>query len=187
MDLPIRTERLTLRAITADDLDDHLRLYGDPEVVRYLYDEPYDRESVLPHLERRLVAQLPDEEGQWLNVAIERDGRFIGEVGMCLSSRAHRQCELGYVLLPEEMGHGYATEAARVMLDLCFTELDAHRVVGRLDARNTASSAVLERLGMRREALLRENEWVKGEWTDEIVYAITEQEWRGEPSGWADR
>ena len=74
MDLPIRTGRLTLRAITADDFDDHLRLYGDPRVLRYLYEEAFDRESVVPHFERRLVATLPDE-GMWLNLAVEQDGR----------------------------------------------------------------------------------------------------------------
>ena len=64
------------------------------------------------------------------------------------------------------------------MVALAFDELGAHRVMGRLDARNLASARVLERLGMRREGFLRENEFVKGEWTDEFVYAITEDEWR---------
>ena len=97
---------------------------------------------------------------------------------MCLVSRAHRQCEIGYAFLPESSGHGYATEAAGALLGLCFTELGAHRVAGRLDARNDRSAAVLERLGMRREGHLRENEFVKGEWTDEVVFAMTEAEWR---------
>lgn len=177
MDLPIRTERLTLRALTADDLDHHWRLVRDPEVVRYLYEEPLDRDAAARHLEKRLVAQLP-AEGEWLNLAVECDGAYLGEVGVCLRSVEHRQCEVGYVFLPETSGQGYATEAAVAMVALAFTELGAHRVVGRLDARNGASARVLERLGMRREGYLRENEFVKGEWTDEIVYAVTEDEWR---------
>lgn len=177
MDLPIRTERLTLRALTVDDFDEHWQLVRDPEVVRYLYEEPLDREAAAAHLERRLVAQLP-AEGEWLNLAVERDGTYLGEVGVCLRSVEHRQCEVGYVLLPEAMGQGYATEATAAMVALAFAELGAHRVVGRLDARNGKSARVLERLGMRHEAHLRENEFVKGEWTDEIVCAITEEEWR---------
>jgi RimJ/RimL family protein N-acetyltransferase len=179
--LPIRTDRLTLRALTADDAVDHRRLYGDPRVVRYLYEEPQDSASADEHLRRRLVAELPDE-GSWLNLAVENDGRYLGEVGLCLVSRAHRQCEVGYVFLPEASGHGYATEATAAMVELAFAELDAHRVAGRLDARNEASARVLARLGMRREACLRENEFVKGEWTDEVVYAITEDEWRARAS-----
>lgn len=177
MQLPIRTERLTLRALTADDLDDHLRLYGEPRVVRYLYEEPQDSVAAVEHLQKRLSARLPDE-GEWLNLAVEHQGRYLGEVGLCLVSRPHRQCEVGYVFLPEAAGHGYATEATEAMVHLAFAELGAHRVSGRLDARNVASARVLARLGMRREALLRENEFVKGEWTDEAVFAITEDEWR---------
>ena len=177
MDLPIRTERLMLRALTVDDLDDHWRLVRDPEVVRYLYEEPMDRDAAAAHLEKRLVAELPGE-GEWLNLAVEHEGRYLGEVGVCLRSVEHRQCEVGYVFLPEASGHGYATEATAAMVSLAFSALGAHRVVGRLDARNEASARVLARLGMRREAHLRENEWVKGEWTDELVYAVTEEEWR---------
>ena len=64
------------------------------------------------------------------------------------------------------------------MLRLGFEELDLHRIVGRLDARNTASARVLERLGMRLEAHLRENEFVKGEWVSELIYAVLAGEWR---------
>ena len=181
MRLPIRTERLTLRALTADDLDNHLRLYGDPAVVRYLYDEPLNRETAADHLEKRLQSTFP-EEGAWLNLAVEDDGTYLGEVGVCVRSAEHRQCEVGYVFLPEAAGQGFATEATVAMVDLAFSELDAHRVVGRLDARNDGSARVLERVGMRREAHMRENEYVKGEWTDEVVYAVTEDEWRAQIS-----
>ena len=54
-----------------------------------------------------------------------------------------------------------------------------HRVIGRLEARNEASARVLERLGMRQEAHMIENEYVKGEWQSEVVYALLDREWRG--------
>jgi RimJ/RimL family protein N-acetyltransferase len=64
------------------------------------------------------------------------------------------------------------------MLALGFDGLGLHRIVGRLDARNTASARVLEKLGMRREAHFVSNEYLKGEWTDELVYALLDEEWR---------
>jgi RimJ/RimL family protein N-acetyltransferase len=64
------------------------------------------------------------------------------------------------------------------MLRLGFEGLGLHRIIGRLDGRNRASARVLEKLGMRREAHFVENEYVKGEWTDEVVYAILDREWR---------
>lgn len=175
--LPLTTERLELRALTMSDLDDHHRLFGDASVVRYLYEGQLPREKAVPHLATR-VNPRPPGEGKWLNLAVTHDGHYLGEVGACLHSAEHRQCEVGYVFLPEARGHGFATEAAAAMVALCFESLGAHRVTARLDARNMASAAVAQRLGMRHEAHLRENEWVKGEWTDEAIYAITEEEWR---------
>lgn len=176
MDLPIRTERLVLRASTMDDLDDHWRMYSDPAVVRYLYQEVMDRDQAADHLRERLLPGLP-AEGEWRNWAVEHDGCFVGDVGLRLVSVAHQQCEIGYVFLPEAAGHGYATEAAAAVVDIAFDELHAHRVAGHLDARNEASARVLQRLGMRLEAHLRENEFIKGEWTDELIYAVTRDEW----------
>ena len=89
----------------------------------------------------------------------------------------HRQAEIGYTFAPEHHGHGYATEAAAAMVDLAVTVLGAHRVCGRLDSRNAPSARVLERLGMRHEAHLVQNEWVKGEWCDETIYAVLADEW----------
>ena len=178
MQLPVRTDRLILRAHTMADLDAWQEMYSDPRFVRYLYDSPLDREGAADSLRKRLTTDLPETDGQWLNLGIELDGRLIGDAGVGIHSRQHRQCEIGYVLAPAVQGRGFATEAARAMVDLAFTHLDAHRVFGRLDGRNEASARLLERLGMRREAHLRENEWIKGEWTDEVIYAITEDEWR---------
>ncbi len=65
------------------------------------------------------------------------------------------------------------------MLRLGFEELGLHRIIGRCDARNIASGRLMERLEMRREAHLIESEFVKGEWADELVYAILDREWQG--------
>jgi RimJ/RimL family protein N-acetyltransferase len=70
------------------------------------------------------------------------------------------------------------TEACRVLLALAFDGLGLHRVMARVDARNDASARVLRRLGMRQESHLRENEWFKGEWSDELDFAMLEDEWR---------
>jgi RimJ/RimL family protein N-acetyltransferase len=82
------------------------------------------------------------------------------------------------VINPRHAGQGFATEAAAAMLVLAFDGLGLHRVTARIDARNGASAAVLRKLGMRQEAVLVENEWFKGEWSDEIDFAILDREWR---------
>ncbi|HEX9338943.1 MAG TPA: GNAT family protein, partial [Pseudonocardiaceae bacterium] len=72
---------------------------------------------------------------------------------------------------------GFGTEVAPTLLRLGFDGAKFHRITGRCDARNVGSYRVLERAGMRREAHLRENEFVKGEWVDELIYAMLATEW----------
>lgn len=182
---PIKTERLILRPFTADDIDDLYDIHSRPEVARYLYWEPRDLETTRQVLERKIRASVLGVEGEALQLAVElpEAGKVVGDVLLIWVSREHRQGEVGYVFHPGHGGHGYATEAAREMLRLGFDDLGLHRIIGRLDGRNTASARVLERLGMRREAHFRENEIVKGEWTDELVYAMLAEEWRARAAG----
>jgi RimJ/RimL family protein N-acetyltransferase len=92
-------------------------------------------------------------------------------------SAEHRTAEVGFVFHPDHHGRGYATEAATELLRLAFDQAELHRVYPRCDARNGASAAVLRRLGMRQEAHLVENELFKGEWSDELVFALLRREW----------
>ncbi|MFN8620886.1 MAG: GNAT family protein [Chloroflexota bacterium] len=178
--LPILTERLALRQARAEDLDLWAALEADPEVVRYLYIDVMPRERSA----ERLAAAIPrvrfSAEHDAVQLIMERrdTGAAIGHVLLAWTSEIHRAGEIGWVLAPAHVGHGYATEAARALLALGFDGLGLHRIVARADARNHASVRVMRRLGMRLEAHLVENEWIKGEWTDEVIAAILEDEWR---------
>lgn len=174
---PIETERLLLRPYREADIDVLHDIQSRPEVVRYLYWEPRTREKV-EQVIRDSGSQIHGEGGA-LELAIQPRGSdtMVGDVILMYRSEVHRQGEIGFVLHPDHQGHGYATEAAREMLRLGFEQLGLHRIVGRLEARNSASAAVLKRLGMRLEGHLHENEWVKGEWQSELVYAMLETEW----------
>jgi RimJ/RimL family protein N-acetyltransferase len=179
-DLPIRTERLLLRLYTEDDLADVYDIQSRPDVSRYLYWGVRDRAQARGSLAMKIAASGLREEGDNLTLAVvlPETGKVIGDVLLIWLSREHRQGEIGYIFHPDFGGRGYATEAAEVVLRLGFEAYGLHRVIGRIDGRNTASARVLERLGMRREAHLVQNELVKGEWTDEMVYAMLEDEWR---------
>jgi RimJ/RimL family protein N-acetyltransferase len=179
-DYPIETERLRLRPFSEDDLDAVFSYQSRPDVVRYLYWEPRTRQEVRGALATKIESRAIRSEGDVLALAVElkRTGQVIGDVILALTSDAHRTAELGYVIHPDHHGNGYAGEAGRVLLRLAFEDLRLHRVVAGLEARNTASARVLEKLGMRREAHFVENEFVKGEWQSAIEYAILAREWR---------
>jgi RimJ/RimL family protein N-acetyltransferase len=179
-DFPLRTARLTLRRYVADDLDALYDIQSRPEVTRYLLYDVRDRDQVRDILEQRIQADGPERDAVDLAVVLPDTGALIGDVVLFLRSREHRQGEIGYLFHPDYGGRGYATEAARMLLRLGFEDYGLHRIIGRIDARNTASARVLERLGMRREAHFVQNEIVKGEWSDEVVYAMLEDEWRAQ-------
>jgi RimJ/RimL family protein N-acetyltransferase len=177
--LPILTERLLLRPFTADDLDALHAIQSRPDVTRYLYWGPRSREEVREGLAARLAPAGLEEEGDRVALAaVRRDsGALIGDFTLWLRSKEHRQGEVGFLTHPDHHGRGFATEAGLVLLRLGFETFGLHRIVGRCDGRNAASARLMERLGMRREAHFRQNEFVKGEWTDELVYAMLAGEW----------
>lgn len=192
--LPLTTPRLTLRPFEERDLD-ALHAYGSlPEVVRFMYWEPLDRPAARARLEAYLGRTRLEDEGDVLTLAIEwaepAAPQVVGEVMLAWRSRLHRQGEVGFACHPAFHGRGLVTEAATAILGVAFDHLGLHRVYGRCDARNGSSGRLLTRLGMRLEAHLVENEWVKGEWVDEQVYALLRREWhaaRGRPAARDDR
>ncbi|HEX4307751.1 MAG TPA: GNAT family N-acetyltransferase [Solirubrobacterales bacterium] len=183
-DRELRTERLLLRRYREDDLDRLAAIHALPEVARYLYLGPRSRKEAELALVERIASMRLDQDDDAVTLAVERreDGLLLGDATLFLRSVAHRQVEVGYVFHPDAGGHGYATEATRALVDFAFTHLDAHRVFARTDARNTASAALLRRLGMRQEAHFREAEIIKGDWSNELVFAILADEWRNPAS-----
>jgi RimJ/RimL family protein N-acetyltransferase len=179
-DYPIETERLILRPFEAGDLEALHRVHAEPAVSAFLYWSPREEEKVREVLAEKIAQAEIREEGRGLSMAVELRSApgLIGDLDLFWTSVEHRQGEVGYVLDPAHQGRGYATEAVAVLLELGFEGLGLHRITGRLDGRNAASARVLEKNGMRREAHLVENELVKGVWTDEVIYAIRESEWR---------
>src|SRR5215469_5129044 len=147
-DYPVRTPRLVLRPFTPDDL------------------------GALHEFHR-----LPEVKALCLAAELAATGELVGDCTLFWLSRAYQQGEIGFIFHPGFQGRGLATEAAAALLRLGFEGLGLHRIIGRCDGRNRRSARVLERNGMRLEAHLVENEFVKGEWTDELIYGILRREW----------
>jgi RimJ/RimL family protein N-acetyltransferase len=184
---PVQTDRLLLRPFAATDFDALLAIQSRADVARYLYWDPRNAAEVRETLDTKVHATAIVAEGDHLSLAVvlRESGELIGDCSLVWASAEHRQAEIGFLFHPDHHGHGYATEAAAALLALAFDGLRAHRAFGRLEARNTASARVLERLGMRKEAHLVENEHIKGEWQSEVVYALLEREWASRRAGGA--
>jgi RimJ/RimL family protein N-acetyltransferase len=181
---PKRTERLTLRPARPDDAEATWRFRRLEPVCRWLTEVPTDLEF---HR-----ATFTDPARLATTLVIELDGEVIGDLMLrvedawsqkeVVDQARGRHAELGWVLDPGFVGHGYATEAVRELVRICFDELGLRRVTAICFADNEASWRLMERLGMRRElhavadALHR-----SGEWLDTFGYAMLQHEWRGAP------
>lgn len=189
---PIRSARLVLRPLGDSDAGSLLAYRSLPEVCRYVPFDPMQAEDIDRRLAGLWRTTTIDEEGDVVTIGVEvaATGWLIGDVMLCFASAEHSGGEVGYVFHPGASGQGYATEAMHMVLHLAFDELGLHRVTARVDARNEASARLAARLGMRQEAYLVENEWFKGEWSDEIDFALLQKEWAalhekgGCPYGW---
>jgi RimJ/RimL family protein N-acetyltransferase len=178
---PLHTARLTIRSVTAADVDALHAYQSDPDVCRYLPYEPRTRAEVAERVARNAAALELAGDGDFWQLALERadqPGRVIGDLYFSILSTEHATGEIGWVLHPEATGQGYVTEAARAVLDLAFGAMRLHRVRAQLDPRNETSIAVCRRLGMREEAHFVQDIWFRGAWADTGIYAILAGEWR---------
>ncbi|MFJ8042246.1 GNAT family N-acetyltransferase [Kitasatospora sp. NPDC096147] len=177
--LPVSTERLVLRPFTPDDLDAVHAYQRLPEVARYLYRPPLTREQCAESLAKRAAGTSWTADGDALVLAVQPAGEadVVGEIVLKLADARARQAEIGWVFHPGAGGRGYATEAARAAAGLAFGTLGVHRLFARLDVLNTGSVRVCERLGLRREAHLVENDLDGDRWGSEYVYALLAREW----------
>jgi aminoglycoside 6'-N-acetyltransferase len=157
----LTTQRLALRRFRPEDLEAFAAYRSDPKVARYQsWEAPYT-------------------PGEWFQfaVALRDTDRLIGDCAAHVDADDPRQAEIGFTFAAQHQGHGYATEAVRRLLHYLLAERAKHRVIASCDDRNTRSAAVLERAGMRREGHLLESTWAKGEWTNDLLYAVLGREW----------
>ncbi|MGJ5676870.1 MAG: GNAT family N-acetyltransferase [Nostochopsis sp.] len=175
---PVLTKRLIIRRLKEADLPDFMAYRSHPEVLRYLAEESLTEEIAMRFLAHQATLEI-GEQRVAISFAIHHiaDAKTIGEVSIDLLPKEQSQGEIGWLLHPDYQGHGYATEAAQVLLNYVFAERQLHRITSGCDARNTASVRLMERLGMRREGHLKQSKFMKGTWQDEYIYALLRDEW----------
>lgn len=174
----ITTERLILRQMAPTDLHDLLAYQTHPANLKHQHVEPFTEERAVSYLKQQSALNLDTAHG-WIAFAVElrEEARLIGEVGMFLPPEPHAAGDVGWSLHPDYHGHGYATEAARVVLAYAFETRNLHRVTAGCEARNSASIRLMERLGMRREAHFQQSQYADGVWYDAYAYALLRSEW----------
>jgi [ribosomal protein S5]-alanine N-acetyltransferase len=173
----LETERLILREFRATDWHDVHVYSSDPEVVRWFPFGPNTESETRAFVASQASQTHPEPRAFFdLVIALRDVDRVIGSCFLKLEGEPEPTGFITYLLARTHWGKGYATETARALLRYAF-EQGAHRVFTYCDVQNPASARVLEKLGMRREALLLEHVWYRERWHDEYVYAILRREW----------
>jgi RimJ/RimL family protein N-acetyltransferase len=169
--------RVTLRHLTRADADDIFAIFSDPQVMRYWSSGPMSTtadavayiDGIHDGLRRRTLFQ-------W-GVEHHEARRVIGTCTLLNVSPLHQRGEIGFALARPFWGQGLARAAVTRVLSFAFEELALHRVEADADPRNDRSLRLLERLGFRREGVLRERYWINGERQDALMLGLLRAEW----------
>jgi [ribosomal protein S5]-alanine N-acetyltransferase len=177
--MQLTTERLLLREFKESDWQAVWAYQSQPLYLRYYEWKDRQPEDVRAFVRMFLTQQkLKPRTAFQFAVVLKDDHQLIGNCGIRMDSPTSRTAEIGYELDPQYWGQGYATEAARSVLQHGFETFKLHRISANCVADNLGSARVLEKLGMRLEGRLRENQYFKGRWWDTLLYAILEEEYR---------
>ena len=177
--MTLTTERLILREFSESDWPTILAYQSHPLYLRYYEWTERTPEDVREFVRMFLAQQQEDPRLKFqFAVVLKRDGQLIGSCGLRMESADAYEADIGYELDPRHWGQGYAIEAARTIVQFGFTQFRLHRIRSWCIADNVGSIRVLEKLGMRQEGRLRENEYFKDRWWDTLLYAILDYEWQ---------
>jgi ribosomal-protein-alanine N-acetyltransferase len=174
----LQTDRLSLRSWVVEDAHGVHEAYGDAEAMRF-WDQPTSPD--LAETERRIRRSL-SVDAQWhatWAIRTRADGQFVGMVNYHARQPWNRRLALGWILVPRFQGLGLMREAVAAVLPHCFDTLDMHRIEAEIEPENTRSAKLAERLGFRREGLLRDRLFVAGEPRSVQMYGLLRPAWNG--------
>jgi ribosomal-protein-alanine N-acetyltransferase len=166
----LNTNRVSLREFTEADMDDLYRLDSNPDVMRYISDGSTKSYETVRTGIKNMIAYYAKHPGLGVWHASDTDGNFMGWCALKYLGETD-DIEIGYRLLKEHWGNGYATEGARALLSYGFDTLGLDRIVAVANPANARSRRVIEKIGLRfKEYTVRYN-------SDVAYYAITQKEY----------
>ncbi len=174
--LPIETARLILRDFVEADFAAVHAYASDDEVTQFMFYPPRSESDTRNYLRRMIQSQSETPRTIWEMAIIRKtDKRLIGACDLTIERNGDG--DLGYILSRQTWGQGYASEVAKALVEVGFTELNLNRIYAICDVNNYASIRVLEKAGLRRETLLENYKEAKGRWWNVYFYALSRNDW----------
>jgi [ribosomal protein S5]-alanine N-acetyltransferase len=168
----LETERLLLRRLANEDVNEIFALRSDKEVMKYI-PRPLAKtnEEALAHI-AMINEKIDLNEGINWAITLKNNPKLIGIIGHYKIKPEHYRAEIGYMLLPEYHGKGIVSEAIKEVVNYGFQVMKLHSIEAIIDPENFASEKVLQKNGFVKEAHLKENEFYEGLFLDTVIYSI---------------
>ena len=175
------TDRLRIDDLVPDDAAVLFDYRSDTEVARFQSWSPASIDETRAFIVRNAASPF-GESGAWYQLAVRSAAtdELVGDLGVHFLAQDDRQVEIGFTIAPAHQRQGFGKSAVTALLDYLFTVLSKHRVFASVDPRNTASMALLRNVGMRQEAHFRQSLLWRGEWVDDVVFALLSSEWKSQ-------
>ena len=174
----LETERLVLRRMSPNDVEFYLRQFSDPEIIELTtFDAPKDLEAAMKELQEYCLDNFVNDSGLRWGITKKGSPELIGTCGFYKWVKHVRCAEIGYDLVAAFRMQGIMTEALTAMIDFLFGPVQLNRLEALTIQRNEGSNRLLERLGFRREGVLRDYTYFHGRFLDDHLYALLKRDW----------
>jgi [ribosomal protein S5]-alanine N-acetyltransferase len=173
----LETERLVLREIVRTDAPALFAVHGSAESMKWFGVDPIPDEAAAAKLVEVFASwrALTNPGIRW-GIQVKGESALAGTCGLFAWNRAWRKCTIGYELNPQVQGRGYMREALRACLDWGFENMQLNRIEAQVHPENAASIRSVERMGFKREGLLRQLGFWSGRYHDMYQYALLRSE-----------
>jgi ribosomal-protein-alanine N-acetyltransferase len=168
----LKTERLLLRKLTANDASEMFFLRSNEDVLRFLGREPAQSVAEVEEFISKINKNIDQNESiLWGIALLNEPGKIIGTICLWNFKPEHYRSEIGYILHPAHWRKGIMKEAINRVVDYAFVTLALHSIEAMLSPANIASTAMLESTGFVKEGHLKENFYFNGEFGDTLIYS----------------
>lgn len=172
----IKTNRLELKELDMDNAKAMFGYRSDKNIQKFQSFKPIELADVVQFI--KINTTTFNTENTWCQLGVFFGDKLIGDLGVHFIGPNNAQCEIGYTISAAYQRKGFGKESVSGLVTYLFKDLQKHRIVASLDPDNISSKLLLESLGFRKEGLFKESVYINNTWEDDLIYAITKNEWR---------
>jgi ribosomal-protein-alanine N-acetyltransferase len=174
----LETDRLILREMTLDDLKFYFHHFNNDKIVEgCCFTGPKSIEAAKEEIELYCIKPFKESRGIRWGIVIKGSDKLIGTCGYYDWNKTADRAEIGYDLDPAYWGRGIMTEALSVALKHGFEKMRLNRIQAIIDSKNTRSMKLVQRLGFKKEGVLRQRSYFNGQFRDDVCFSLLKMEW----------